>query len=390
MPSPTSLSKSGLSFIKLLAGTSTFIVVVFVVISLLSNPLMKRFLFIPQVNHTLAKLSVEQFLELMSWENPAYKNVLPKDYKPISFSKMALQTVTNINIEDERSLLGNELPGFALFNNNIVVQGQGTNFTNIPNETVPSIGYVLKQQQNFSSNNPSKTSSGTNDSNSTNQTTSNVKGAQILIYSTYTWENYLPLLGKAGDSNAKHAIGAGTPNQGVHLVDTWLKDDLSQVGAAVDINYQNAATLLQKKGWTTNQAYDASRPIVQDALNSGKSYQLILDIHRDSARKNITTVQINNKSYARIAIIVGTAEPHANQNKALAQKLNHFLEKSYPGISRGVFSKGKSEGNGVYNQDLSTQAILLEIGGVDNNKSELQNTCKALAKVLTQYVQTGN
>ncbi len=391
MLSPTSVSKNGMSIYKLLAAIPVFLVIVFLVIGLLSNSFMKRLVFIDQIHKTISSISSEQFLELMSWENPYFTKELPKEYKRLSFSRIALQTVTDINIEDERSLLGNELPGFALFDTNIVVRGEGTNFTNMPNDTPPSIDYVLKQQQqDLAGNQPKSGGGGSDNPGSSNPTNSDVKGAQVLIYSTHTWENYLPLIGKTGDPDANHAVGPGTPSQGVHLVDTWLKDDLTQIGIPTDVNYQNAATVLNAKGWNTNQAYDASRPIVEDAINSGKPYKLIIDIHRDSARKKITTAQINNKPYARIDIIVGTADPHYDKNNALAQKLNKDLEKTYPGISRGIFSKGKSEGNGVYNQDLSTHAILLEIGGVDNNETELKNTCEALSNVLKSYVQTGN
>ncbi|NAW45101.1 stage II sporulation protein P, partial [Salmonella sp. gx-f4] len=57
----------------------------------------------------------------------------------------------------------------------------------------------------------------------------------------------------------------------------------------------------------------------------------------------------------------------------------------YPGLSRGVFIKSKSEGNGIYNQDLSNRSILLEFGGVDNNLEELYNAVDAFAKVFSDY-----
>ena len=47
-----------------------------------------------------------------------------------------------------------------------------------------------------------------------------------------------------------------------------------------------------------------------------------------------------------------------------------FLEKYY-GLSRGIFIKDRKSGNGVYNQDLSPNALLIEMGGVDNTPEEL-------------------
>ena len=45
-------------------------------------------------------------------------------------------------------------------------------------------------------------------------------------------------------------------------------------------------------------------------------------------------------------------------------------------------SKGFQTGNGVYNQDLSGQAILIEVGGVDNTEEELNRSIDALAKAF--------
>ena len=73
------------------------------------------------------------------------------------------------------------------------------------------------------------------------------------------------------------------------------------------------------------------------------------------------------------------------KNTILAKNLHKALEKKYPGLSRGVVSKDKSEGNGVYNQDLSPRAILLEVGGVDNNMTELHNAIDAFADVFSEY-----
>jgi len=43
--------------------------------------------------------------------------------------------------------------------------------------------------------------------------------------------------------------------------------------------------------------------------------------------------------------------------------------------------------NGVYNQDFSPDAILIEVGGQYNNISEVNNTLKVLAKILANYIK---
>ncbi|WEG10848.1 stage II sporulation protein P [Pullulanibacillus sp. KACC 23026] len=364
------------------------VISLFILIGVMTTPLFQRFFYLDFVDQALHSVKAEPLVELMGAENPVFDHALPKNYETFHFSKFALQTVTHINLEDERSLLGNELPGFALYDTHIVVAGEGTNYTNVPNDTPPSLDYILKQQQQDFNQNSSDTDS--NGQSSHKPSTTNVKGAQILLYSTHSWENYLPLIGKTGDPVADDAVGSGSKLQGVHLVDTWLKNDLESEGIGTDVNYQDAATVLHEHNWNTNQAYTASRSIVEDAVKSGKPYKLIIDIHRDSARENVTTAQINNKRYARVDLVIGTADPHYQQNEAIAQKLNDAMNKEYPGLSRGIFAKGLSEGNGVYNQDLSTHALLFEIGGVDNNETELKNTDAALAKIISEYVKSGS
>ncbi|MBD8071288.1 stage II sporulation protein P [Bacillus sp. PS06] len=65
--------------------------------------------------------------------------------------------------------------------------------------------------------------------------------------------------------------------------------------------------------------------------------------------------------------------------------MNEAIEEKYYGLSRGIFEKGKNQGNGVYNQDLSSNSIIIEIGGVDNTMEELERTTEALAEVISEY-----
>ena len=53
----------------------------------------------------------------------------------------------------------------------------------------------------------------------------------------------------------------------------------------------------------------------------------------------------------------------------------------------------KKEGqnvNGIYNQDLSNNSLLIELGGVDNNIEEVLNTINAIADILEMYIKESN
>jgi stage II sporulation protein P len=97
-------------------------------------------------------------------------------------------------------------------------------------------------------------------------------------------------------------------------------------------------------------------------------------------------MDIDGTSYARISIIIGEANPNYSANLYLAKKVKTELDKKHPDLVRGIVGKTKLTGNGIYNQDLSKNAILIEIGGVDNNLQEITRSSKAFGEALAQVI----
>ena len=62
------------------------------------------------------------------------------------------------------------------------------------------------------------------------------------------------------------------------------------------------------------------------------------------------------------------------------------LEEKYPGLTRGVLKKEGEYVNGVYNQDLNPNIILLELGGNNNNIDELTNTIDLIIPIIGEYI----
>lgn len=347
------------------------ILIIFILISLLTTEHAQVYLSFPQIKQALSPIKSEVFLDWMSQESPYIKTVLPKNYEPINLSKLSFERLTHIELNDPRSLLGNELPGFSIYDTNIFVAGEGTNFSNVPQESPPPPEYIMKDSGKKTENNDDQ----------------NEKNGQVFIYSTHSWESYLPLLGLTGDPDINKAA---SPDKNVHNVDGWLQEDLQKKGIKTVIDKTNIGNILKQKGWGYPQSYQASRPILQKAVSSGKDYKLFIDVHRDSSRGNLTTVTINNKKYARMTFVIGEENPNYEKNLEMAKNLNQYLVKNYPGLSRGVFGKKGAGNNGVYNQDLSPHAILIEIGGVDNNEQELKRTVQALANMINDYFNKNN
>ncbi len=335
---------------------------------------LSHYIIIDGFKDSLNVLKAESMLDIASYEMPYLKRELPDHYRRFNPVSWSFTRLTNVDLQDPRSFLGHELPGFSLFDTKILVAGEGTNFSNVPIDNSPSINNLVKDSEKTKPSEPVKPPS---------PPVENEK-AEVFFYSTHSYESFLPLLGKTG---AKNANLATSTVKNVHLVDQALVQDLEKNGIPANYDQTNMTELLKSKNWGTGQAYEASRPIVKKALSSGNPLKLIIDVHRDSSRKSVTTKNIKGQNYARMSFVIGKENPNYEKNLEITKKLYAMLNSEYPGISRGIFEKQGPGNNGVYNQDLSPHILLIEIGGVDNTLQECQRTAKAIAAVITQYLK---
>ena len=151
-----------------------------------------------------------------------------------------------------------------------------------------------------------------------------------------------------------------------------LEDDLSEY---MNLNNMNHA-----------QSYKASRVFVNNAIKANPDLKLVIDLHRDSLKKEKSTVSIDGKNYANIVFVVGKEHKNAAINLANATKLNDMIKAKYPTLTRGILEKSGENVNGIYNQDLSDKSMLLEVGAQENTIDEVLNTINALAPIIEEYV----
>lgn len=197
----------------------------------------------------------------------------------------------------------------------------------------------------------------------------------IYIYNSHQLENY---------NNNNLSIYGITPN--VLMASYLLKEKLNNLGLSTIVEDTNITEFLDINNWDYSASYKASRIFMLDKKNTYDSLKYFIDIHRDSVGKELTTVSINNKNYARIMFVVGLEHKEYQKNLDLANNINELFNKYYPGISRGVYKKEGPNVNGIYNQDISSNAMLIELGGVDNNIEEVMNTVNAISDVINRYV----
>ncbi|MFS0615926.1 stage II sporulation protein P [Lederbergia ruris] len=317
----------------------------------------------------------ESFLYLMSLENHSLTSVLDTQ-KESSLGEVALEFMTNINLTDMKTLLITEIPGLRAVTPQILIAGEGTDFTNLPIESPPpkDFDYWEDEEDHNSEQNEDKAEQEKTEEDLT-------KDPKIYIYHTHTYESFFSMV-----PSAKVANETFHKEKNITLLGKRLGKKLREKGVNTLVENRDIQALMSERNMQYGQSYIASREVAVEALQQNKGIDLVFDLHRDAARKNATTTEIDGKSYAKVMFIIGTGHDHFDKNLAFADELHQLLGKKYPTISRGVSKKPKNNGsNGIYNQDLAEKSIVIEIGGIDNTEEELNRTVDALADVISEY-----
>ena len=198
----------------------------------------------------------------------------------------------------------------------------------------------------------------------------------VYIYNSHQLENY---------NNKNLEIYGITPN--VLMASYILKEKLNQKGISTIVETTNLSDFLNVNGWDHSSSYKASRLLMLNSISKYNSLKYFIDIHRDSVSKSVSTVTINNKSYAKILFVLGLEHDNYQKNLDTMNKINTLTEKYYPGLSRGIYKKSGAGVNGIYNQDINENVILIELGAVENNIEEVFNTVEALSNVLYYFIK---
>lgn len=204
----------------------------------------------------------------------------------------------------------------------------------------------------------------------------NIKKPTIYIYSTHTNEEY---------NYQKNDLYNIMPT--VKTASYILEDELKRLGLYSLVEKENTIDILNNRGLEYSSSYKISRELLEKRQEETPSLKLFFDIHRDSVKRSITTVSINNISYAKIMFLLGLENPNYLENKKEIEIMNNYLNTNYPGLSRGIYEKKGVWVNGVYNQDYSKHVFLIEVGGVDNTIEEVSNSIKILAETIYNYYQ---
>ena len=222
----------------------------------------------------------------------------------------------------------------------------------------------------------SKEASSIINSNYTNDIRVTKDNPQILIYHTHSSETY-----------------SDSPKNNYHSTDT--EHSVMDVGSVL-------STQLSEKGWgvvhtikyndlSYNDSYATSAKTMQSILSKYNSIKVTIDLHRDGqkvnteqAKKSVRdkyTTTINGETVAKFFLVVGQRNQNVEELKREAKEITALSEKKYPGLICPVVTKQY----GRYNQYMSDNGLLIEIGNNATSTKEAEATCKYLAEILDEY-----
>ncbi|WP_338451558.1 stage II sporulation protein P [Niallia oryzisoli] len=368
----------GTSLLKVIIGFAGFLLLIFVISGLLTALKPEYRPASSSVHSAATNITGDMLYHLIGWENHYFLQGLPDSSPTPKLTQYLFKLSTNVNLDDPRSLLGRELPAFYLFDTEILVAGEGTNYTNMPIESGPPLEVLQAEKEAALQNTEGIGGQSGNEPDAPPHTTGDRK--VVYVYFTHNRESFLPHLKGVTDPNLAFHSQLNVTNIG-----DKLKEELEARGIGTVVDKTDVQANLSSKGLTYAQSYQESRAIVEAAVTGNRDLTYLIDIHRDSRRKKDTTIELNGKSYAKLAFIIGGEHANYEKNRAFANELQGMLDQKYNGLSRGVFTKKGAGTNGKFNQDLSEKAILVEIGGVDNTFEELNNSAVVLADVISEY-----
>ena len=189
----------------------------------------------------------------------------------------------------------------------------------------------------------------------------------IYIYNTHQTEKYV---------GGKSVLDASL----------FFKEELKKYNIDTMVEQRNIPEFLHKNNIPFDRSYYGVSLLITDVIKKN-NFSLIIDLHRDATSKAASTTTINNKKYAKVLFVVGkNNKTYYEYNYNLANKLNKLITSKYNSLSRGVLVKNGTGESCRFNQHLSKDMILLEVGADKNTYEEVKNTLSLLAPLLGEYL----
>jgi len=196
---------------------------------------------------------------------------------------------------------------------------------------------------------------------------------EVYIYNTHQQEHYK----SSKEININYTVMDAS---------FYLQKKLKDCGIDSIVETMSVKDVLNTNNWNYATSYRVSRMFMEKRKKENNTLKYYIDIHRDSVNRNISTIDINGKKYARTMFLLGLDNKSYKSNEKNILTLENWLNKNYKGLSRGIYRKQGKGVNGVYNQDFSDNCFLIEVGGEENSYEEVENTIEVIALMIRNYI----
>ena len=166
-----------------------------------------------------------------------------------------------------------------------------------------------------------------------------------------------------------------------------LQEYLKSYGIGSVVEEDSVAQVLKKQNISYSNSYAASKILLQKRTEEFPGLKYFFDLQIADDEKKETSVVIEGEEYAKILFVVGTDQDNYQLNQAFATRLNELLLDKEKNLTRGISLRGGEGYQGVYNQDFSSKALLIQVGGCNNTIDEVNRSLKVLAEVIATYIK---
>ncbi len=187
----------------------------------------------------------------------------------------------------------------------------------------------------------------------------------ICMYHTHNAESYV--LGDGYDS----VYGKG----GVMDIGSAFLKELNKLGINV---FRSENLHLPHDSY----AYSRSKTTAQSLIKQ-YSPHAIFDVHRDGVARSQYIGSVFGKTTSKIRMVIGKSNPNFATNLDFALAIKAYADKNYSGLIKDIYM-----GSGHYNQNLSSTAILFEMGTYLIEKDYVISSLPYLADTIDKVMFT--
>src|SRR5699024_12675507 len=131
----------------------------------------------------------------------------------------------------------------------------------------------------------------------------------VFLYNSHNRESFLPHLPDETDTD--HTYHEEVT---ITKISDHMKENIEKNGIGTMVDETDIMQILNDKGWKYGKSYDASRPVVETALEENDDLQYVVVVHRDSLTRDKTTKEMDDTKYERILFVLGRENRTLDKN----------------------------------------------------------------------------